>query len=274
VGLLERLRRLEEEDRRAADLVSASRDIPTDRVAFARYLGLEPDPWQERLLCSEEPRLLMNCARQTGKSTVASVIALHRALTAPRSLVLILAPAERQAKELFTKVARFYGDLGHPVPADSYRRLGMELLNGSRVESLPGTERTIRGFSGVNLLIVDEASRVADELYYAVRPMLAVSGGRLMMLSTPYGKRGVFFEEWTREPGDGSAWERYEVPATQCPRIPPAFLEEERRSLPAWVYRQEYECSFEETDDQVFSHELVSAAVTDEVRPLFGEGAA
>ena len=97
--------------------------------------------------------------------------------------------------------------------------------------------------------------------------MLAVSGGRLLLLSTPYGKRGVFFEEWA----EGVGWERYEVPARECPRIPETFLEEERAALPAWVYRQEYECSFEETEDQVFSSELVSAAITDEVTPLFGE---
>ena len=54
--------------------------------------------------------------------------------------------------------------------------------------------------------------------------MLAVSGGSLMMLSTPYGKRGVFYEEWT----GGHGWERYEVPASQCPRISEDFLEEER----------------------------------------------
>ncbi len=142
---------------------------------------------------------------------------------------VILAPAERQAKELFSKVAEAYHALGHVIPAESYRKLGMELTNGSRIEALPGTEKTVRGFSGVDLLIVDEASRVADELYYAVRPMLAISGGRLMLLSTPYGKRGVFFEEWA----GGEAWERYEVPASQCPRIPASFLEEERRALPA-----------------------------------------
>jgi hypothetical protein len=198
---------------------------------------------------------------------MAGVVALHRSLVAPGSLILILAPAERQAKELFSKVAESYHALGHIVPAESYRKLGMELTNGSRIEALPGTEKTVRGFSGVDVLIVDEASRVADDLYYAVRPMLAISGGRLMLLSTPYGKRGVFFEEWDR----GVAWERYEVPASQCPRISGTFLEEERRALPAWIYRQEYECSFEETEDQVFSHDLVSAAVTDEVTPLFEE---
>ncbi len=192
--------------------------IPADRVEFARLVGLEPDRWQERLLSSEAPRVLMNCARQTGKSTAAGVLALHEALIAPGALVLILAPAERQAKELFSKVATFYHTLRHPIPADSYRKLGMQLTNGSRVEALPGTEKTVRGFSGTALLIVDEASRVDDGLYYAIRPMLAVSNGRLMMLTTPYGKRGVFFEEWT----NGEGWERYEVRAEECERIPSA----------------------------------------------------
>jgi hypothetical protein len=241
--------------------------VPADRLEFAHSLGIVPDSWQERLLRSDAPRVLLNCARQSGKSTMAGIIALHQALWRPSSLVLILAPAVRQAKELFSKVATAYQTLGHIFPTDSYRKMGMELANGSRIEALPGTEKTIRGFSGVDLLLVDEASRVSDDLYYAVRPMLAISGGRLMLLSTPYGKRGVFFEEWA----EGEGWECYEVPATQCPRIPDTFLEEERRALPAWVYRQEYECSFEETEDQVFSHELVSAAITDEVAPLFEE---
>jgi hypothetical protein len=197
---------------------------------------------------------------------MAGVLALHEALVAPGSLALILAPAERQAKELFSKVAESYRSLGHPIPADSHRKLGMELANGSRIEALPGTEKTIRGFSGVDLLVVDEAARVADELYYAVRPMLAVSGGRLLMLSTPFGKRGVFYEEWT----GGGAWERYTVTAAECPRISGSFLEEERATLGPWWFAQEYECRFMDTVDQVFATEVIDKAMTDEVAPLFG----
>jgi hypothetical protein len=245
---------------------AGSAAVADDRLQFTRALGIVPDLWQERLLGSEAARVLLNCARQSGKSTTAGVLGLHKALIAPGSLILILAPAERQAKELFTKVATSYRTLGHAIPADSYRKLGMHLANGSRIEALPGTEKTIRGFSGVDLLLVDEASRVADELYYAVRPMLAVSGGRLLMMSTPHGRRGVFYEEWT----SGEGWERYEVPAGDCPRISAEFLEEERRTLPQRVYRQEYECSFEETDDQVFGHADVQAAISEKVTPLFG----
>jgi hypothetical protein len=240
--------------------------LALDRYAFARVLGMEPDPWQRDLLRSTSDRVLLNCARQSGKSSMAGLIALHRALYHPASLVLCLAPALRQSQELFGKIASFYRDLERPVPAEAERKLSLELENGSRIVTLPGSERTIRGFSGAALLIVDEASRVADELYFAVRPMLAVSGGAFIMLTTPYGKRGIFFEEWT----SGHGWERYEVKAEECPRISPEFLEEERQALPSWVYRQEYECSFEETEDTVFTYEMVERAVTPGVTPLFG----
>jgi Terminase large subunit, T4likevirus-type, N-terminal len=256
---------LKEIEKLEAERSAARAEVASDSVAFARLVGIEPDEWQRRLLSSNAPQILINCGRQTGKSTMAGIIALHQALMRPSSLVLILAPAERQAKELFSKVTAFYRALGYPIPADSYRKLGMELKNGSRIEALPGTEKTVRGFSAVDLLLVDEASRVSDELYHAVRPMLAVSGGRLLMLSTPFGKRGEFYEAW--EDG-GAEWERYEVPASQCPRISEEFLAAERRAMPERVYLQEFECMFTETDDQVFSHDLVVGALTEEIEPL------
>src|SRR5215218_10309771 len=86
-----------------------------DRVSFARALGLEPDPWQDDLLRSISDRVLLNCCRQSGKSTMTGIIALHRAIYHPSSLILCLAPALRQSQELFGKVASFYRELGRPV---------------------------------------------------------------------------------------------------------------------------------------------------------------
>lgn len=140
------------------------------------------------------------------------------------------------------------------------------LANGSRIVSLPGTEATIRGYSGVRLLVIDEAARVPDDLYYSVRPMLAVSGGRLVALSTPFGKRGWFHQEYT----EGHGWERIKISAHDCPRIGPDFLEEERRSLPAMFFASEYMVEFTEAEDSVFTYEHVQAALSTEVQPLFG----
>ncbi len=240
--------------------------LALDPAHWACAVGFEADPWQADVLRSGSPRLLLNCSRQSGKSTVTALLALHRALYWPRSLVLLLSPSLRQSQELYRKVRGFLGALEADTPKPSEESaLRLELANGSRIVSLPGKEATVRGFSGVALLIVDEAARVPDELYYAVRPMLAVSNGRLVALSTPWGKRGWWFEAWQNDPG----WARVHITALDCPRIDPAFLEEERRSLGTWWFEQEYLGIFRDSTDSVFSYETVAAAFSADVPPLF-----
>ncbi len=209
---------------------------------------LMPDPWQRDLLFSNEPYLLLNCARQTGKSTTVAAVALHQLLISPGALVLLVAPAERQSHELFRKVLHAYQALGQPIASVKSNQSELELKTGSRLVALPGREETIRSFSGVDLLILDEASRVPDDLYRSVRPMLAVSQGRLLALSTPFGQRGWFYDEWI---GAGP-WQRIHIPWTQCPRIAADFIAEETRALgPAWV-DQEYNGLFTAMEGLVF----------------------
>src|SRR4051794_40534427 len=95
--------------------------LALDRMVLAKKLGIAPDLWQEELLSSSASRVLLNCSRQSGKSTMAAVIALHRALFYPNSLVLCLAPALRQSQELTTKVATYYRTMGRPVPPQTER---------------------------------------------------------------------------------------------------------------------------------------------------------
>jgi Terminase large subunit, T4likevirus-type, N-terminal len=239
--------------------------LGSDPTAVLAGAGLSPDPWQREVLQSKHNRLLMLATRQAGKSTVAAALALHTALTKPCSPVLILSPSTRQSGELFRKVMDLFNALGRPMPVVAESALRVEFGNRSRVLSLPSTEATVRCFSGVSLLVIDEASRVPDSLYFAVRPMLAVSKGRLAALSTPFGKRGWFHDEWHSE----ATWQRVKITASQCSRIEPAFLEEERRALGERWYRQEYECSFEDVVDAVFAYADIQAALSDDVKPLF-----
>jgi hypothetical protein len=139
--------------------------------------------------------------------------------------------------------------------------LTLTLENGSRIVSLPGKEGIVRSYSGVALIAIDEASRVPNDLYVALRPMLAVSGGRLIALSTPFGTRGWWYEAWR----GSEPWERYEVPATMCPRIPAAFLEEEQRTIGEWWFRQEYQCEFLDAETQAFRREDIDRAFNEEV---------
>ena len=246
-----------------------ARDLATalDPARLMQEIGLNPDPWQAEVLRTYPNRALLLCCRQSGKSTTTACMALHEAIYRPPALVLLLSPSLRQSGELFRKVMNSFRQLGETVPTEAESALRLELANGSRIVSLPGKEATVRGFSGVRLLVIDEAARVPEDLYYAVRPMLAVSGGRLVALSTPFGQRGWFYEAWEH----GGDWQRVKVTARECARIFPAFLEEERAAMLPWVFAQEYLCSFEVAEGNVFAPDLIQAALSADVMPLFSK---
>jgi hypothetical protein len=214
---------------------------------------------------------LLLCSRQSGKSQVSAALALKAALTEPGALVLLLSPTLRQSAELYLKVLDLYRKLGRPVPTvrPKDNALKLELVNGSRVIALPGVEATVRSFSSVRLLIVDEAARVDDDLYRSVRRMLAVSGGSLVAVSSAYAKLGFFYEEWigTR------AWKRVHITADQCPRITPEFLAEEREALGERWFLMEYFGVFGDALDSLFREADIKAALANDLQPLFAGGA-
>jgi len=255
-------------ERRLA-LVEHRRTVPPavpSRLDMARQLGLDLDEWQVAALTSEATQTLWNAHRQAGKSTVAAILGLHEALTVPDALVLAVSPGERQSKLLFRKMMNFYRTLGRPVPPLVENRLSIELANGAEIYALPGDADTVRGYSGVTLVLADEASRIPDEMVAAIRPMLSVSGGRLIAMSTPSGRRGWWWEAWDQ---GGDDWQRFEVQATACRRISAEWLEQERRALPASWFAAEYECEFTDIDDAAFRGQDIDAAFDPDLRPLF-----
>ncbi len=223
--------------------------LALDPSLILRKAGKEADPWQRQLLLSHDRQTLLNCSRQSGKSTTVSAMALHTALFMTGSLTLLLSPSQRQSIELFRKVMGLYSALGRPVKLTSDSQTKAEFANGSRIVCLPGREDTVRSFSAVALLVIDEAARVPDDLYRSVRPMLAVSeNGRLVCLSTPFGQRGFFWKEWT----EGQDWKKVEITWRDCPRITEEFIAGERASMgESWV-KQEFECSFEALEGLVY----------------------
>jgi hypothetical protein len=236
--------------------MSRRRDIPDHPGAFAISLGVIPDHWQAEVLASDHPRKILCCGRQTGKSTVAAILAIHKALTCPGSTVLVVAPGERQAKLLFSKALSLYRQAGYPLPAHSERRTGLELSNGSIIEALPAVERTTRGYS-VDLLVVDEAAAVPDMDYHGILPALIATQGEQVLLSTPRGKRGFFHELWH----SGDDWQRVMVRSDEVGRIREEDLEVFRRTMPEQFFRQEFCCEWLDTKGSLFSYDDIETAL-------------
>ena len=234
---------------------SASDDLAysLDPVLWAReVLGYHPDPWQADLLKSRSRKIILNCSRQSGKSTTCAALGLHESIYRRPSFGLVIAPSQDQSAELMMKFDEFRGAV--ELPSDylsTDTKLAVKFANGNRFVARPGSEKTARSFSAVTLLLEDEAARVSDALYNSVRPMLAVSNGRHILMSTPFGKLNHFFKIWDQEL---DIWQWFEIPAEQCPRITKEFLEEEKRTNP-W-FEQEYHCVFMESEGAIFSSDL------------------
>lgn len=226
--------------------------LTLDPVEFAHKYLLDEwklDDWQKRVLRTDSKRVILNCSRQAGKSTVVSILALHQALFFPGSFVIVISASLRQANELYKKIHDFLWRYREKVPMELSKETAVEMRfpNGSRILSLPSSEATIRGFSAPDLIIEDEAAKVDDEIYYALRPMLATSNGRLFLVSTPFGCRGHFYKEW-----GNPDFEKFKITAYDVPRISKEFLESEKRSLGDFWFSQEYLCEFTETAATVF----------------------
>ena len=238
--------------------------LALDPALIMSASGMAPDPWQEELIRDDENWWLLLCTRQGGKTQGISALALATALNEPESLILILTPSERQSKEVLRCVSQYYLKLyGLPLRSDSITALKIELPNGSRIIALPGSsEKTIRVYAGVDLLLVDEAARVEDALFYSVMPMLATSGGRMICATTPWFRRGFFFNEWKK---GGDAWKRIKVTADDCPRIDRKFLAREKKTKPHHWYMQEYYCVWGSAASALFPADMCDALLSRDV---------
>ncbi len=247
----------------AADLASAVDPV----VTFGAALRSDPEGWQAGFLRSVASRVLLLCARQVGKSTSTAVLATHRAVYWPGSLVLCVSPSQRQSDELLGKVKACWRTLGRPVAPAGESAQELRLENGSRVVSLPGTESTTRGFSAADLLLLDEAARISSDVYVGVLPMVALTG-RVIALSSPGARSGWFYQAWT---GDGSSWERHRVTAEESAQYPPERLAELRQGLSPREFASEFMCEFVGVTHAVFDPAKIAAA-TCGAPGLFGKG--
>ena len=202
---------------------------------------------------------IMNCTRQYGKSTIGAAKAVHRAYTQPNSLILVLSPGGRQSGETLLKVDPFLMKLGIDPTGDGVNRISRKLPNGSRIVGLTSNPDKLRGYSAVSMMLVDEAGLVQDKLYEAMLPVLATTNGDLWLMSTPNGRAGFFWKEWSE---GGKDWTRIQVTAPECPWILEDHLAKERLRGKQ-RFQQEYMCEFVDPADAVFKQEMLDAAMDD-----------
>jgi hypothetical protein len=237
-------------------------------VQFCRSVGIQPDQWQQDVLTSGSKRQILCCGRQVGKSAIAGVSALWTCVYIPGSLVLVISASLRQSMEMFRSCLAMLVRTKDHLALTEETKQAITLANGSRLVCLPPSTETLRGYADVRLLILDESAQIDDSVYFSARPFLSVSNGKLMLLSSPNGATGFFYETWKN---GGEEWQKVRVPSTECPRISPEFLAEEKQAMGDIWFRQEYLTEFISDGESVFPAKYVDAAFVDWLEPLFEE---
>ena len=242
---------------------------PGDILTWAQQqLDFHPDAPQTDIMTSESKDILVLGSRQTGKSTAAALRALYEALNDDGSTVLLAGPSGRQSGHIMTRSREFAQQLGLTLGAPPPGCDGYKLPNGSKIISLPDNNTTVRGFSAPRLIIVDEAAFASDELITALRPMLAVSDGRMMLLTTPNGQSGYFYEKWHEQ---NDEVHKILCRADQCTRIDAKTLAGFRASMTTAEYAQEFDCQFQAEGTEGIPRETFRKNISSDIKPMFEE---
>lgn len=226
---------------------------------FERVIG-QPDPWQVEFLTAQDLFLCCLCSRQVGKSTATAALAWSA--LSRGEFVLIVAPSERQSRELFKKVLFFRHHAGSAVRAVRSTLTELELENGGRLIVVPASSDSIRGFTiERGLIVFEEAAFIADDVFSAVIPMRGLHG-RIIMITTPAGPSGAFYDYWMR-----GRVRRIFARSLDQPRLARkvAF---DREHMPPAKFKQEHEAQFLGAGVPFFDHDTIRGAYRDDVPAL------
>ena len=200
---------------------------------FQEAYGFDPLAWQVPYLMSSKNAVILK-GRQVGASTSAGAIAIRYARHYPNFLAIIVSPSMKQSTEVKLKAKNGLVRMGEDLVQDSQDAIGLD--NGSRIISLPGSPKSVRGWSA-GLLVIDEAAFLDPETFLAARATVAATGGRTIVQSTPISPFGHFYDLYT---ADDPAWEKYQVSSEDVSTIDPEFLRQEKLKLTDDEYAQEY----------------------------------
>lgn len=218
------------------------------------------DPWQKEILDIDDD-ICVRSGRQVGKSTIISIKAAKYALEHPKTTTLIIASVERQSYLLFDKTLNYlFENFKNKIKKgkDKPTKHKITLTNGSKIYSLPTglTGYGIRGYT-IDLLIADEAAYIPEDVWTAVTPMLAVTKGQKILISTPHGKEGYYYDCFS-DPNFRS----FHISSEECERISKDFLKRERERMTKVQYAQEYLGEFIDELRQFFPTELIKKCMT------------
>lgn len=198
---------------------------------------------------SEHKFCSVACGRQFGKSLLGQNLMLYWLLKTPKQKAGWISPIFSQAKKVFNELETAANKI---IKSSNKADLTITFINGSTIQFL-GAERydSIRGFS-FNYVVIDEAAFIKEQaVNEAIFPTLSAIGKKCLIISTPKSKNW-FYTHYLKGFNEGGDYISFQGISTDNPYISADFINEQAKSLPTDIFRQEYLAEFSEATNDVF----------------------
>jgi len=189
---------------------------------------------------------------KSGKTSGAILWLLRQAWERPGTRWWWVAPIYRQTEIAFGRIVRMLLRAGMAIePNQSAMRV--PLPNGSVLEFRSGEKpQTLYG-EDVHGAVLDEATQgMREEVLFAVQTTLTATRGRLLVLSTPRGRRNWFWKLCQRAKAGERGYDYVFMRSADNPAVPREKLDDAKRNLPARVYRELFEAEAQDDEASVF----------------------
>ena len=204
-------------------------------------INYKPHTKQQLFHDSKARWRILDCGRRWGKTQCAIAEGVKLSFIKQKQRGWVVAPTYPLSQEDW----RTLKDL---MPTELIRNeLKAErkfvFLNGSEIEfKSADNEAGLRG-AGLNWCILDEASRIKEDSWNALRPALSDKRGKGIFISTPKGKNW-FYRMYLLGKKGKENYESWKFPSDTNPYFPTEEWEETKSNYPADWFSQEYEANF------------------------------
>lgn len=224
-------------------------------------------PWQREVWEHPARFKVIAAGRRCGKSRFACLRMLVKALSADRGHIFYIAPTQGQARDIMWGMLL---ELGESVITKAHiNNMEVTLVNGSTI-ALKGADRpeTMKGTS-LAMVVLDEYAEMKPMVWTEViRPALADLKGDAIFIGTPLGRNHFWELYQDAHDEDATNWAAWHFTSYDNPVLDPEEINEARKTMGSFAFRQEFEASFEARDSALFHEDWL---IFSEECPLVGD---
>lgn len=194
--------------------------------------------------------LIARWSRQCGKTVFAEVMMIEY-LCIPKTFNAYISPTFAQGKKVYAELVQLLEGTGIILKANA-SDLKIDSIFGSTLKFFSMESPTsIRGNTVSGLLVLDEAaffptqlSDGQDPYYNVIFPIIKARKPKVLVISTPNGKQGMFYDLYVKAMKDSNTYREISATIYDDELIAPEEIEELKRGYPPLAWKQEFEVEF------------------------------